>query len=123
MFCNVLLKGVNMNTRTQQNNSSIKIELDAELIIENLQLKGFCECDRMPTSEIKQALSKWIQILISDIHADPDWFIKNNNFAKFKALLPEPFLFDEIQNLNEFEIIDEFETIDEFVEVLEIQNR
>lgn len=76
-------------------NCTIKLEIDAEIIIENLQLKGFCDCHLMTPSEIKTALNQWLQYLISDIHADPDWFIRNNNFTKFQQLLPEPYTQDE----------------------------
>ncbi|MBW4680620.1 MAG: hypothetical protein KME19_10945 [Microcoleus vaginatus WJT46-NPBG5] len=72
--------------------------LDTEAIIEILQKKQFCDCDRMPTSEVKYALTQWFKSLVDSIEADPDWFINAHCSKHFTQHLPEPFDVEEFDS-------------------------
>ena len=66
--------------------------LDVDSIVEKLQSKGFCDCDRIPVHEIKLALAQWFQYLVDSIDEDPEWFLEKFGLNKhFIKHLPEPF--------------------------------
>jgi hypothetical protein len=70
--------------------------LDTQAIITNLQDKGFLDCDRIPSQDIKLALAYWFKDLIQSIEADPDRWIHENNLKGFLNHLPEPFEVEEV---------------------------
>jgi len=78
--------------------------LDTQAIITNLQDKGFLDCNRIPSQDIKSALAYWFKDLIQSIEADPDCWIRENNLKGFLKHLPEPFEveetdFDDLESL------------------------
>ena len=72
--------------------------IDSLAIIDLLQRKGFCDCDRIPTEDIKFALAQWFKSLVDSIEADPDWWIEKHGLKHFTEHLPEPFEFEEIED-------------------------
>ena len=70
--------------------------LDTQTIITNLQDKGFLDCNRIPSQDIKLALAYWFKDLIDSIETDPDQWIRENNLKAFIKHLPEPFEVEEL---------------------------
>ncbi|ERT04305.1 hypothetical protein M595_5762 [Lyngbya aestuarii BL J] len=69
----------------------MKIEkFDLDLIVERLQLLNSNNCGLMSASEVKQALTKWLNTIVESINDEPEWWVQNHNISDFYTHLPEP---------------------------------
>lgn len=81
-------------------------KLDLDIIVERLQLLSYNNCDMMPASAVKQALTKWLNTIIESINEEPEWWITNHNISDFYTHLPEPvFECEDDSNFVEVEVI------------------
>jgi len=74
----------------QKSQSQIETKLDLDLIVERLQADGVLNCDRIPDSQVKQALIHWFNSVIESMNEEPEWWIRNHCTKQFKNHLPEP---------------------------------
>lgn len=63
--------------------------LDLDLIVERLQADGVLNCDRIPSSQVKQALIRWFDFIVESMNEEPEWWIRNHCTKQFEKHLPE----------------------------------
>lgn len=66
------------------------LDLDLDLIVERLQADGVFDCDRIPSSQVKQALIHWFDSIVESMNAEPEWWLRKHCTKQFENYLPEP---------------------------------